>query len=208
MNLPEFKEFPKIARLNRDIIVTEKIDGTNGLIYINEENNIFAGSRTRWLDDHNDNFGFYHWVIENKEDLLQLGKGFHYGEWMGKGIQRGYRLNEKRFYLFNTLRWIDIYTLPEAARREYKDEYLDKIRKEYNNDKLEYCPECCYVVPILYQGLFSQAMIENCLMTLKEKGSIAIPNYMNPEGVVIYHKVANMGFKVTIKNDEKPKGAQ
>jgi hypothetical protein len=179
MNLPEFKEFPKIARLNRDIIVTEKIDGTNGLIYIDEENNIFAGSRTRWLDDHNDNFGFYHWVIENKEDLLQLGKGFHYGEWMGKGIQRGYGLLQKRFYLFNT---------------------------KYNDDTIR--PKCCYVVPILYQGIFDTTVINYNLKQLEAIGSFAIPGYMNPEGIVVYHKAANMGFKVTIKNDEKPKGAQ
>ena len=54
--LPEFKEFKKIPRLSREIIITEKIDGTNGLIYIDEELNIFAGSKNRWLDDHNDNF--------------------------------------------------------------------------------------------------------------------------------------------------------
>ena len=28
----EFKEFDKIARLNREVVVTEKIDGTNGLV--------------------------------------------------------------------------------------------------------------------------------------------------------------------------------
>ncbi len=32
----EFKEFPKIARLTRDCIITEKIDGTNASIYISE----------------------------------------------------------------------------------------------------------------------------------------------------------------------------
>lgn len=30
----EFVEFPKIPRLSRDIIVTEKIDGTNAQIYL------------------------------------------------------------------------------------------------------------------------------------------------------------------------------
>jgi len=33
----EFTEFPKIARLSREVIVTEKIDGTNGCIYIINE---------------------------------------------------------------------------------------------------------------------------------------------------------------------------
>lgn len=39
---PVFQGFKKIPRLSRDIIITEKIDGTNGLIYIDENNNIFA----------------------------------------------------------------------------------------------------------------------------------------------------------------------
>lgn len=31
---PEFKEFPKMGRLSRECVVTEKIDGTNAQIYI------------------------------------------------------------------------------------------------------------------------------------------------------------------------------
>ena len=95
MIFPEFKGFKKIARLSRDNIITEKIDGTNGVIFIDENNNIFAGSKNIWLGDHTDNHGFWHWVMDNKEELLKLGKGYHYGEWWGKGIQRGYGLNEK-----------------------------------------------------------------------------------------------------------------
>ena len=33
----EFKEFPKIARLNREVIVTEKIDGTNAAVIVTED---------------------------------------------------------------------------------------------------------------------------------------------------------------------------
>lgn len=32
----EFKEFPKIPRLNREFTITEKIDGTNGCIVVEE----------------------------------------------------------------------------------------------------------------------------------------------------------------------------
>jgi hypothetical protein len=57
---PEFIGFRKIPRLNREMIITEKIDGTNGAIYIDENNNIFVGSKNRWLDEHNENHGFWH----------------------------------------------------------------------------------------------------------------------------------------------------
>ena len=175
-NIPEFQKFKKIPRLSRDIIITEKIDGTNGLVYIDENANIFAGSRNRWLDDHNDNHNFWHWVMDNKEELLQLGVGYHYGEWWGNGIQRGYGLpqGEKRFSLFNTGRW--------------------------NNDLAR--PKCCYVVPILYEGIFDMGRIAENLSALATYGSIASLGFMKPEGIVIYHKAGNYYFKKTILNDE------
>lgn len=85
----EFTEFPKMARLSREIIITEKIDGTNAQILITESGELFVGSRTRWITVQDDNFGFAKWVSENKETIMQLGKGRHFGEWWGSGIQRG-----------------------------------------------------------------------------------------------------------------------
>jgi hypothetical protein len=191
-NFPQFQEFKKIPRLSRDIIITEKIDGTNGLIFIDENNNIFAGSRNRWLwgsiqdEVHNDNHGFAYWVKTNKEELLKLGKGYHYGEFWGKGIQRGYGLEEKRFSLFNVGRWV-------------------KDRTQTLKEKQEYCPECCFVMPILYEGMFNTSIIPSVLDELKIKGSYASPNFMNPEGIIIYHKAGSYYFKKTIENDEKGK---
>ena len=80
----EFKEFPKIARLSREIIVTEKIDGTNAQILITEDGQILTGSRTRWITPQDDNFGFAKWVEENKAEILKLGQGQHFGEWWGE----------------------------------------------------------------------------------------------------------------------------
>jgi len=191
-NFPEFQEFKKIPRLSREIVITEKIDGTNGLIYIDEANNIFAGSRNRFLwgsiqdEIHNDNHGFAGWVKANKEELLKLGKGYHYGEWWGKGIQRGYGLEEKRFSLFNVGKWVKDKTNPLA-------------------EKQEYCPECCFVVPILYKGMFNTSIIQSILDELKIKGSSASQGFMKPEGIIIYHLAGGYYFKKTIENDEKGK---
>ncbi len=38
----EFQDFPKIARLARDVIVTEKIDGTNAQVCIAEDGTLLA----------------------------------------------------------------------------------------------------------------------------------------------------------------------
>jgi hypothetical protein len=102
--IPEFKEWPKIPRWhNEAYVITEKIDGSNGCIIISDYGDIFAQSRTRILDESSagDNFGFCKWVRGHKEELLRLGAGYHYGEWWGSGIQRGYGLKERRFSMFN-----------------------------------------------------------------------------------------------------------
>jgi hypothetical protein len=96
--MAEFREFPKMARLSREIIITEKIDGTNAQIFIGEDGEFLCGSRTRWITPENDNYGFAKWAYERKDDLIRdLGPGRHFGEWWGQGIQRGYGLKEKRF---------------------------------------------------------------------------------------------------------------
>ncbi|KKK96424.1 hypothetical protein LCGC14_2662910, partial [marine sediment metagenome] len=146
---------------------------------------------------------------ENKKELMKLGVGTHHGEWWGSGIQRRYNLDEKRFSLFNTGRWVDTHLIPIGASgfsNEYSEQYLHELKKQSHNDKLEYCPKGCYVVPILYEGLFSEERIGNTLMTLKEYGSKVSLGFMKPEGIVIYHKQGNMYFKKTIENDEQGKG--
>lgn len=177
MNTIEFKEWNKIARYSRDIVITEKIDGTNGIIYVSEDGiDLIAGSRTRWLDEHNDNFGFRKWVMENKKELLRLGPGYHYGEWWGKGIQRNYGLEEKRFSLFNVHRWTE-----------------------------ETKPKCCFVVPTLWTGLFDSLDINMILEELELHGSKAVKGFMKPEGIVIYHTASKQLYKKTIEGDDKPK---
>jgi hypothetical protein len=196
----EFQKFPKIPRMKRDIIITEKIDGTNAQIVIDYfhawdgypnlplcvsddgEFGMWVGSRNRWISKNSDNFGFANWALENKEELFKLGKGRHFGEWWGSGIQRGYDLSkgEKRLSLFNTHRW---YAVPE-----------------------EYRPNCVGVVPTLYEGPWSDKAIQVQLDCLKEFGSFAAPGFMDPEGVVVFHKASNTLFKILLKNDHLPKG--
>jgi hypothetical protein len=176
----EFREFKKIPRLSREIIITEKIDGTNGVIAIGDNGEFQVGSRSRWIEPgkQTDNAGFAEWAYSNKNELMKLGSGYHYGEWWGQKIQRGYELKEKRFSLFNVSRWND-----------------DTVR-----------PACCYVVPILYQGEFNTATIEGILFALKCTGSKAAPGFMHPEGIVIFHTASGYLFKKTIEKDELHKG--
>lgn len=102
----EFVAWPKIPRVeNRKEFYTEKIDGTNACVIITEDGDFGCQGRSRIITPEDDNFGFARWAYENKEELMKLGPGHHFGEWWGAGIQRGYGLTEKRFSLFNTKRW-------------------------------------------------------------------------------------------------------
>lgn len=196
-----FEPFPKIARLKRDCVITEKIDGTNAQIFLWDGEHpiepgipwiktsqsgelwIAAGSRNRWITPENDNYGFARWVKENAEELIKLGPGRHFGEWWGAGIQRRYGLTEKRFSLFNTARWVSRWT------------------KE--GDQVP--PACCHVVPVLYRGDFDTEAIDKVIDDLEVDGSQAAPGFDDPEGIIIYHAASRQLFKQTIKDDQLPK---
>lgn len=229
----EFQKFSKIPRLSRECIVSEKIDGTNGQIniirydYIDvadaqfitkyclnlpEDFNegiynfpldklyLFTGSRNRWLDTSSDgdNYGFAKWVKDNSQELVEvLGEGRHYGEFYGQGINRGYGIDHKRFALFNVNRWHNHCDNPRLVSIDPKTK-----KEKYTKP----APNCCEVVPILYEGLFTTEAVENFgIQALRKNGSYTIKGYMNPEGVVIWHSASNQLFKKTLDNDEKPK---
>lgn len=178
MSIPEFVEFEKIPRLTRPCVITEKIDGTNGVVYVGDDGVVIAGSRSRWITPVMDNHGFAKWVQEHEAELRDgLGVGTHYGEWWGAGINKRYPgLLPKRFSLFNVARW-----------RETR-------------------PACCDVVPVLYEGPFDTRAVEQCLEDLAKNGSRAAPGNMRPEGVVIFHAPSRRLYKKTLEKDDEPKG--
>lgn len=176
---PKWKPFRKIPRLNREIIITEKIDGTNGAIEITPDNDILAYSRNRMLTRESDNYGFANWVHDNKDTLVNdLGSGVHYGEWWGKGIQRGYNATSKSFALFNLSRYGN--------------------GPAFTTDNLG-------IVPVLWWGNFSEAAIMQSLQKLRNFGSLMVTGYNNPEGIIVFHTASEQLYKVTLESDE-PKG--
>ena len=138
----EFKAWPKIPRGGKELVtVTEKMDGTNACIIV--EDGLIAGvqSRKRLITPENDNYGFAAWVQINSVELVKLGDGYHYGEWAGLGIQKNpHNLAEKVFFLFNTYRWMQDPSLPNV----------------------------CAVVPVLYHGGYYENMVEELMLDLKE----------------------------------------
>lgn len=193
----DYPVFGKIPRLHKPVTLTEKIDGTNGLIAIHSVNGswqawrpespplatvddleVYAGSRNRWLAIGGDNYGFARWATDNAAELVKLGVGRHYGEWWGAGIQRGYGYTKsyRKFSLFNTAKW------------------TDDVR-----------PACCDVVPVVARGDGSELndLVTEALLDLNGYGSMAAPGYMRPEGIVVFHTASNAMYKVTLPDDPK-----
>ncbi|WBP87027.1 RNA ligase family protein [Kitasatospora cathayae] len=182
----EFTPWPKTKRLFRDITVTEKLDGTNAAVHIYENADapgtygIAAQSRNRIITPDLDNYGFARWVHENASALAELlGPGLHFGEWWGRGIQRGYGLDERRFSLFNT----------DYHRHTYAVIGGVEIQR----------------VPVLYQGTFNEARIRSTLGRLAQYGSVAAPGFMNPEGVCVWHSQTRQVLKVTLDSNDAGK---
>lgn len=208
----EFEAWPKTARLFREnMVVTEKIDGTNAAVGVvdglwgDESDNfmqlwvdgqpytVYAQSRNRLItptvlsgNKGSDNYGFAQFVYSNADPLVRtLGFGLHFGEWWGQGIARNYGVDGRYFSLFNTSRWKHLED-PEARE---SIGVPDQVR----------------VVPTLAVNTLDTEVIRRQLDLLKECGSVAAPEFMNPEGVCVYLPAAQKTFKVTYEGD-LPKG--
>jgi len=204
----QFKEFGKIPRLYRRVTISEKIDGTNAAVGIEDDLLgqwetgsvlgegvvvnvdparswlVYAQSRNRIITPEQDNHGFARWVRENATELaIVLGTGLHFGEWWGSGIQRGYGLQkgEKRFSLFNTKRWTPN---GENALAD-GSEALKGLG----------------VVPVIYDGMYDESIVAESLHILETLGSKAAPGFFRPEGIIIYHTAGGYYTKVTFNGD-------
>ncbi len=199
----EYQKLPSLSRLFRDITVTEKLDGTQSTIIFEqvfdlegvelndtrdfltvdgEVYEVAAQSKNRLLSPgtQTDNYGFADWVLKNRYDLFRiLGPGRHSGEYWGYKIARNYTVAYRAFSLFN-------------PTKLGKDEWW--VGGVLINS-----------VPVLYEGPFDQHEIEYAALNLKLNGSRAVPSFMKPEGVVVFHHHSGESFKFTIDNNDKHK---
>lgn len=200
----EFQAFPKLPRYNREIIITEKIDGTNAAVGITEDGYVYAQSRKKLIyPGKQDNAGFAGWVEQNKDNLREtLGPGLHFGEWYGSGIQRGYGLTNgaKLFALFNVSRWTvgDIIPNDDDENAFFPYPWAPKA-------ELAQVPNLT-VAPVLgvAPSLKHHEFIEKVFLDLKRTGSQVTEarGFERPEGIVIWHTHGNVGFKWTFEKDE------
>lgn len=216
----EFVKWDSTARLFRDVIVTEKLDGTNACVIFERLDMIdapdiegwmpnralrvfddagihyavYAQSRNRLITPSSDNAGFAKWVEQNYQQIFYvLGEGRHYGEWWGQGVGRKYDMTEKVFSVFNTAGW---------------------YKQEDNGDS-----RCARVgltginircVPVLATTTFNEDRIREVADKLRIAGSFATAEwtgkaFSKPEGICIYHKAADTIFKYTFDSNDQHK---
>jgi hypothetical protein len=144
MDTEMFRPYGKTERFRGfRAVVTEKIDGTNACVVI-LNGSIFAQSRNKIITPEDDNYGFAGWVERNKEELMKLGEGYHYGEWAGPGIQNNrHQLTAKTFFLFRPYQ--DLPSCCQVVPFLYEGdvtniEVLDNILAELKNSR-PYQPE-------------------------------------------------------------------
>ncbi len=106
---PHLESIYKHAEIldEKEVVVTEKIHGTNGRIgYV--EGKIVVGSRNHMLSAGNDNAGFFEWVyrlgipqkLENKLSPSQKEKGVIFcGEFFGSNIQKEIKYQDTKDFL-------------------------------------------------------------------------------------------------------------
>lgn len=210
----EFKEFDKIARLRRNVMVTEKIDGTNAAV--------------RWdalqPEDYDVNEG---WMIGKRDpNILHIGDLIdQHGTNLGTHCLRAQ--SRSRFIVPGTdnygfAKWVsenidDLKTLGPGTH--YGEWWGAGIQRRYDQQEKHFSlfnahrwgadkqipPTCCRVVPILSMKTIDIAVQES-LAQLREQGSAAAPGFMKPEGVVVWHTQSKTYYKVTLEKDEMSKG--
>ena len=222
----EFQGWPKTPRLFRDMIVTEKIDGTNSAVIIEEAQgdlnialeNVPAGAKAvvttgTGAPDFEGSSVFFV-AAQSRKRLITPGKttdNHGFAQWVhenaahlvdilapGRHFGEWWGSGIQRGYgLRNGDKRFSLFNVNRYA------EVLKPAEDIFRTRAL--MPELD-TVPILYRGPFTNLSVKATLIDLRLTGSHAAPGFMNPEGVVVFHEAAGQVFKATLENDEAPKG--
>ena len=214
----EFKKYQHIERFGTDDVkginrgtcyIFTKIDGTNGSVWLGDDDEVKAGSRNRELTLEEDNQGFYKHIKEKdniKQFLKDNPKLRLFGEWLVPHTLKTYKDNAwEKFYVF------DVVKHPNFYEDEYEyltyEEYKPLL-EEYN---IEYIPPISIIENPKKQNLINQIdKTTNYLIKdeIDSKGEgIVIKNYdfENKYGKVVWAKITTSNFKEHFYKNEPPK---
>lgn len=127
-------------RAGEHITITEKIDGANASIYVNEDGALIACSRRNELNPQNNLQGFYEFVQSLDVDIVAaaLGKQYIlYGEWLVRHSISYPQERMKQFYVFDVF---------NTETEQYMPWEFTKQIAEFIGLK---------TVPLFYDGVFT-----------------------------------------------------
>jgi len=229
----EFEPWPKIARLNRDITVTEKIDGTNAAIVVVPWAELVEETSQGW----NWSEGYYREWGRQKEFLLGIAgepvdREFNGSTWTDYFTDAHAVFAQSRKQLlsvekdnFGFAKWVatnaDALVRRLGPGRHFGEWWGQGIQRRYGLDHKRFSlfntrrhgdigvvgldGGMLTVVPKLYEGPYADFDADWALKRLRAVGSLAAPGFMNPEGFILFHQAAGEMFKVTLEGDEAPK---
>ena len=139
--MKEFYKFPSIEKFSNNVKLGEKklhggqtfnispkLHGTNAAIVVKRDGEVYAQSRNNVIDKDNDNCGFAAFV--NSLSVVPQGTNLViYGEWCGKGIQKGdaiCNIDKKIFVIFAVYDIdVDIITTDALDLEAIRDNVMD-----------------------------------------------------------------------------------
>lgn len=217
MSALEFEPWPKIPRLRRGMLVTEKIDGTNAAVVIIDRLELDT-------IEHADGS----WYLSEPDDSRALatveGEDGHEFVVFAQSRTRFITPTADNYgFAGYVQRNAKALVTALGPGRHFGEWWGSGIQRGYGltgGDKrfslfnarrwrdadLSGVPGLG-VVPTLYEGPFGDLHVEDALDRLALGGSFAAPSFDRPEGVVVWHDAARSSFKVLLEGDDVPKGA-
>lgn len=221
--------FGKIPRWNREVVLTEKLDGTNGLVCVIPPVDIET-AKVYEVDDGKT------WPPRNVEFFQgrsrpPRGKMLPDGTEVAAGSRKRWLNPQADNHGFAQWVWDHSDELSELGPgMHYGEWYGHKINRGYGLKECRFAlfnvakwgeerPKCCEVVTVLSRCDASQLndVLGFWLKVLEVEGSSHVPGFMRPEGIVLYHTAGEHLYKVTLEGDQaktadghvvRPAGAQ
>lgn len=143
-DIENIKNFPDVLEEGEDVVITEKIHGTNFRVG-NIDGELFFGSRRMNLKPPNDGDVNLYWNFANQYDFMNLLKPGQiiYGEIYGTGVQKGLDYDGKQekkvrfFDLMEDLKYVD-YDVFKCFCDERDLPIVPLLREcKWNNDLLD-----------------------------------------------------------------------
>ena len=211
----KFTEWPKTSRFFRDIVITEKLDGSNAAIGIAPletidrihpegqpekaeilDQNIFAEATVG-----EQRYGLY---AQSRNKLIKPGKttdNYGFAGWVAAHAE------ELVTFLGEGLHYGEWWG--SGIQRGYGLQKGEKHFSLFNTHRFAdiqaESDDLVRCVPILYQGAMVEKEITDALNYLRDCGSLAVHTFMNPEGICVYHTASRLVQKVTLDNNDAGK---